>query len=193
MHTLKTSWILRHTVLLCVGFMVSFSLSSQITITPRVGYTSNQYRITCPLLSECNGRSKSFSVGLHNSYNMYKELSVVADVNFYIDKLYFSRLGPDFNFNYYDFKIGLSNNIFNDKTAYGIGLQMEILYNIEGTRNGTLTEFENESQYGIEFSVSHTVGKVELFFDLYYNLSFKDGNNNRINTIRKIVVLHIRN
>ncbi len=182
---LNTSWLLRHTLLLCLGTMMSFSLSGQITCTPRLSYTLNKYRVNCSTFDDCNIRSKAFGIGLHNNYRFYKELSFVVDFNFYTSDMTYSTSSSDYNFNYLDFKIGLLNNIFSEKSTFGIGFQLEKLYDIQRVKGGVLTEFQSENQYGVEFSISHTIGKVEFFGELYYNLGFKDGRKHNVLTLRQ--------
>lgn len=176
MHTLKTSWILRYTLLLCMGFMMSFSLSGQITFTPRVSYNWANYRANdCFTLSCPNSRS-NLAVGLNVSRGIFQDAIAVAGVNFYLNKVTYpgdnSRVN-NIDFNHFDVKLGIKNKIFSERTLVGIGIQAEFIFNAKDLNRVTneIIKYPNNNYMGIEFSVSHRFNKFELFFDAFYNFS----------------------
>lgn len=173
---LKTSWLLRLTLLLCMGIMMSFSLSGQITFAPRVSYNWANYRQPECMNNKCTNSRGNLGIGLNLNRKIYKDLSIVSGINFYSNKvIYPNRITAedDEEFKHFDFKIGIENSIFSDNTSVGIGLQLEYMFDLKdkiNSRNEVIT-YPDQSYLGFELTTSHKINKVELFFDAFFNLN----------------------
>ncbi len=154
---------------------MSFSLSGQVTITPRVSYNWANYRVNDCFSNPCPNTRSNIGVGLNAYRELYKDLSIVAGVNFYTNKITYPdggfRLGNT-EFRHFDFKMGIENNIFNKRTKVGAGIQMEIMYNIRDIDNRTNEVINHPLQryFGFELTASHKFRRVEIFYDAFFNL-----------------------
>jgi|GEM_PF-2419205 len=160
-------------------FMVCHGASSQISLTPRLSYNWANYRAFDCFQTACPNSRSNLGLGLNASRNVYKELSIVSGINFYTNKVDYQQetsVNPgiqNYQFRHFDFKLGVENKIFGNKTAIGIGLQMEVMYDIMDLdfRSGEFIEYPNASYFGFELTTSHKIGKLEFFFDSFFNIN----------------------
>jgi len=159
---------------------MSFSLSSQITLTPRVSYNWANYRQVGCLDNKCNNSRSNIGIGFNASRLLYKDLGIVSGINFYTNKVvYPNRITAedDLEFKHFDIKIGIENSIFSDKTSVGIGLQFEYIFDLKdriNSRNEVII-FPNQSYFGFELTTRHNIKKFEVFFDAFFNLNVSQG------------------
>ena len=164
---------IRSVTLIFFGLVLGSSAYGQLIITPRISATTLQYDF-CNPGRICPKRNYNLGLGLHTSYPLYKELSVTGGINYYIGKISRTERLRTLEFRYFDIKLGLENKIFGDNTSVGAGFHMEVLYDINDFDNNNATrKFSHQKQYGFQFSVSHQIKKIELYFDAYFSLGDK--------------------
>jgi len=168
----------------CLTFLSTFDLNSQTLISPRLSYNYVDYKLVYAQKHRIKHR---LAIGTHLSRHLTKRLRGVIAFNYYPTKLKYNLNELSIRtleFNNIDFKLGIENSIFDDNTFIGVGIQYEYLYGIKGKRmhlNNIIDEdFENESHYGIEFSLSRRLKKVEIFFDAYVHLNLVSGKTHNV-------------
>ena len=176
------SSLLRYSLMLYLAMMISHSLYSQISLTPRLSYNWANYRVNACHTDGCPNTRSNIGIGL-NAYNkLYKDLNLVAGINFYTNKVSYPDGGfsvGDLEFRHFDIKIGIENSIFNERTKVGVGLQLEIMYSLRDIDNRT-NQFvypSMQNYYGFELTARHQLkNNIELFFDAFFNLNLPNKN-----------------
>ncbi len=178
----RVSRNLRDVLLICFSVMISHSLYGQISLTPRLSYNWANYRVNACHTDGCPNTRSNIGIGL-NAYNkLYKDLNLVAGINFYTNKVSYPDGGfsvGDLEFRHFDIKIGIENSIFNERTKVGVGLQLEIMYSLRDIDNRT-NQFvypSMQNYYGFELTARHQLkNNIELFFDAFFNLNLPNKN-----------------
>ena len=101
----------------------------------------------------------------------------MAGINFYTNKAEYQdeiRTQENLEFRHFDIKVGLENSIFTDRTAIGIGLQLEYMYDLKIKVNRDTNEYTNlpiQHYLGFELTSRHRIKKIEIFLDAFFKKS----------------------
>lgn len=178
---INTSYMQRYFLLLSISVMMSFSISAQFTWTPRVSYNWANYTVNECFFLGCSGsKSSNIGIGVNVSRPINKRIGILSGINLYTHKVSFFNNSEtsETSFRHFDVKFGMENTIFNENTFVGVGLQLEVMHDIErrNPSNNEIESLQNQFYYGFELTTRHRLKNIDLFFDAFFNLNVPNRN-----------------
>jgi len=170
--------LVSHKVLIIILVIITSTqyMYAQVAITPKMSLNHIHYDFEGFIDNYKGSNDFRIGLGIKGLMRVHKKTNAVLGFNFYPQKLLYeitsSPIITDLSFRFFDVSIGLNYKLYNS-TSIGIAYRIEQLYQIKLLRNVDTQPdliLPIQRQSGIDLSLAHLFGKIEVSINLYLNI-----------------------